>query len=205
MRPKPPSPAEGDAFRQHIERYVQKNGYQEAALYLRFFLHAPVTEFGLSEACLFMNMHEFSGLSMFKPYAYFDNCWLIFMSSAVPHDLLPFDMACEIAEVLDKEESKKIEDGMYFHDERISKDAPSRAFALELCLPTPFMKYFAWRKSDFYEICLLAKLYEDVVQERLELPNLSDDAINHVVCDYEAYSGKKIEFDLTDIVWFQRK
>ena len=67
----------------------------------------------LSFTCFLPFSHAPSGLSIFKPYAFFDERWRIFESCAVPRDYANFAMAQELAKLLAEEPDIRLENGMH--------------------------------------------------------------------------------------------
>lgn len=124
---------------------------------------------------------QLNSLSIFEPFCIFADRGHIFLSTAIPENLQCFTMSCEIAELLDVEPSAKFEKDGYWHDEMIEKNAASRAFALELCLPSLKMIFFADHDFSNQEIAEFIKIDISVVEERLSIGNLTKDTIKNIV------------------------
>ena len=140
-----------------------------------------------SFTCFLPFSHAPSGLSIFKPYAFFDERWRIFESCAVPRDYANFAMAQELAKLLAEEPDIRLENGMHWRERPIEKDAPSRSFALELCLPSPKMAGFRARGLCAADIALRCSLDAGVVRERMAVADLPPDEVERVAEDVRKY------------------
>ncbi len=152
-----------------------------------------------------MNIGQLNALSLCEPFCIFDDQAHIFLSAAVPEKLLCFDLACEMAELLDVEPDLTLKDGEYWHDEMITKDLPSRAFALELCLPTPKMACFRSLGYDAEQIAEYVGIHVSVVLERLGQEDVPEDVVETARRDYETRTGRRTLVRYDSPVWTRRE